>query len=84
MLHYLKIPTITSDQRDTLMRKYQGPSTLKKVADELELDVKTALIHIYIAHRDPIRKENISRAEIRKHECLMHGLDLLYSGGRWS
>ena len=84
MLHYLTIPTITSEQRDKLMRKYQGPSTLKEVADELELDLKTALIHIYIAHRDPIRKENISRGEIRKHECLMHGLDLLYSGGRWT
>lgn len=80
----MTLPRITNDQRSALMRKYMGPSTLRSVAAELELDLQTALIHIYIAHKDPIHKSVIAAAERGKHECVMHGLDLLYSGGRWS
>lgn len=81
---WMTIPRITSEQRTGLMRKYRGPSTLAAVAAELKLDLQTALIHIYIAHRDPIRKDIVTSDERRKHECLLHGMDLLYSGGRWS
>lgn len=84
MQRWMTIPTITREQRDKLMRKYQGPSTLKEVADELELDLTTALIHIYIAHKDPVQKSGITHTEKNRHSCVMHGLDLLYSGGRWS
>jgi len=84
MQRWMMMPRITNEQRSALMRKYRGPSTLPAVAEEIGLDVRDALIHIYIAHKDPIQKSVISEAEKRKHECVLHGLDLLYSGGRWS
>lgn len=84
MQRWMTIPTITNDQHQKLMRKYQGPSTLCALAAELELDAQSALIHIYIAHRDPIHKSGITHTEKDRHSCVMHGLDLLYSGGRWT
>ena len=80
----MTIPKITELQRSQIMQKYQGPSSLYNVAKELDIDLKTVIMHIYIAHRDPIKKTSVSAAERRKHECLLHGLDLLYSGGRWT
>lgn len=84
MQRWMTIPKITDSQRNQIMQKYRGPSSLHNVAAELELDLKTVIIHIYVAHKDPIKKAVISVAERRRHECFLHGLDLLYSGGRWS
>ena len=75
---------ISPEQREQLTREYSGPSQLVELSEKLEIGVGDALFAIYVSTKDFMRSDKLTKIEKDRHACVMHGMDLYLSGGRWT